>query len=136
MPVVFQKLVRKEDLRRNPQVLYPFPDDARKLTGVGMAAHCRGEPNAVPVPVRWSPFESFGNSPASVLAQSRLLDEAFKKLTAQLLAGGIVIWPSIKFAPDMPAHAPRTYDYFRAKLRALFAVGGLFPPEVDQEDPE
>lgn len=126
MPILFQTVVRREDLIRNRQVLYVFPDNLRRKGGAGIAKEARREPNAHGIATRYSVFEPFLDAPAAVVAQQRSLDKDFKALFAQVAAGKIVVWPVAPLDPDMARYAPRTADYLRMKVRALFAAAGLF----------
>lgn len=128
MPVVFQKIIRNEDLRRNPRVLYAYPTNLQNIRTIGLSAECWGEPNAVGIATRYSPIEAFGDSIAEILAQKTSIDRCFKPLFATCRAGGIVIWPSPSFDTDLPLKAPTTYAHFEDKLRALIKVGELHDP--------
>jgi hypothetical protein len=46
MLVIYQKLIKREDLMANPKLLYVFGDNLRRQGFGGQAAEMRGEPNA------------------------------------------------------------------------------------------
>ena len=129
MPLLFQKTYVREDARRNPQVLYVFGDNVLRVGRGGQAFALRDEPNAVGVATKYSPNECFGNEPAQVIAQNRIIDEDMKPLFEQLVKGGIVIWPTDGIGTGLaglPTYAPRTFDHIQKKLAALIRVGKLF----------
>lgn len=129
MPVLFQKVYKREDARRNPQVLYVFGDNVRRVGRGGQAAELRDEPNAVGVATKYSPAECFGDEPAQVIAQNRVIDEDMKPLFFHLVKGGIVVWPTDGIGTGLaglPTYAPRTFDHIQQKLAALIRVGKLF----------
>jgi hypothetical protein len=95
----------------------------------------RGEPNAIGVATKASPIAFFGNEPAEVLAQNKIIDHDMKPLFAHLLKGGIVIWPTDGIGTglsEMPRYAPRSFEHLEQKLAALIRVGKLFT--INQRD--
>lgn len=129
MPVLFQKIIDREDLRRNAEVLYVFGDNCQRVGFGGQARAMRGEKNAVGVATKYSPARCFGDDPAEVEAQNRIIDEDMKPLFAHVMRGGIVIWPADGIGTglaDMPNQAPRTFSYLHQKLAALLKAADLF----------
>ena len=55
MPVVKQKWITRDDLKRNPEHLFAFGDNMARRGLGGQAKEMRGEPNAVGVPTKWEP---------------------------------------------------------------------------------
>jgi hypothetical protein len=129
MPVIFQKWIKREDARRNPEVLYVFGDNVRRVGRGGQAAELRGEVNAVGVATKYSPSSCFGNTPAQITAQAKIIDIDMKPLFEHLLKGGIVVWPSDGIGTGLaglPTYAPESFEYIKGKLAALIRVGKLF----------
>lgn len=133
MPVLFQKIIRREDLRRNPQVLYVFGDNMLRKGLGGLAAICRFEKNAVGVVTKYLPSMApdafFTDDAVGVLAQNRQIDKDMKPLFAHVKHGGIVVWPTDGIGTnlaDLQERAPRTFDHVQSKLAALIRVGKLF----------
>lgn len=127
--LIFQKVYKRDDARRNPDVLYVFGDNVRRVGRGGQAAELRDEPNAIGVATKYSPHECFGESPEKVLAQNRIIDLDMKPLFRHLCLGGIVVWPSDGIGTGLaglPIHAPSTFAHISAKLAALIRVGKLF----------
>jgi hypothetical protein len=55
MPVIYQKRIYREDLHRNPRVMYLFGDNEQRQGLGGQAGEMRGEPNAVGVRTKAAP---------------------------------------------------------------------------------
>lgn len=129
MPLIFQKVYKRDDARRNPDVLYVFGDNVRRVGLGGQAAELRHEENAVGVATKYSPNECFGEAPAQIIAQNRIIDEDMKPLFEALKNGRVVVWPSDGIGTGLarlPQVAPSTFDHVEQKLAALIRVAKLF----------
>lgn len=136
MPVVFQKMISREDLRRNEDILYVFGDNTVRRGMGGQAGAMRGERNAVGVATKSVPSTHpdayFGEEPEQVEAQIRIIDEDMKPLFDKVKTGGIVIWPSDGIGTglsELPQRAPSTFAYLEQKLAALIKTGRMFDKE-------
>lgn len=132
MPVLFQKIIKREDLRRNPQVLYVFGDNVQRVGLGGQAGEMRREVNAVGVATKYSPSIYYGEDPAEVAAQNRIIDEDMKPLFEKVSKGGVVVWPADGIGTvraDLPRVAPSTFAYLNQKLAALLKAADLFDKE-------
>lgn len=128
MPVIFQKVVRRSDLRRNPNVLYVFGDNVARVGTGGQAAQMRGEKNAVGVRTKYTPSQYYVEAPAETIAQKRMIDEDMKRLFAHVNGGGVVIWPEDGIGTGrarLQVLAPSTFEYLQDKLRALIEAARL-----------
>lgn len=129
MPVIFQRIIKREDLRRNNAVRYVFGDNTLRRGMVGQAAAMRGELNAIGVATKNSPFDYFKDDPASIIAQNRIIDIDMKPLFKHVRNGSVVIWPSKGIGTGLAAletHAPETFAHLHNKLAALIRVADLF----------
>lgn len=133
MPLLFQKIIYREDLRRNRDVLYVFGDNVVRKGMGGQAAHMRGEPNSVGVATKYAPSMDpdafFGDEPAQTEAQNRILDSDMKPLFERVKAGGIVVWPTDGIGTglsELPTRAPETWSYLEQKLAALVHTARMF----------
>lgn len=139
MPVVFQKIIKREDLRRNPQVTYVFGDNVARVGMGGQAAEMRHEPNAIGVATKMRPNAYFGEEAIEIMAQKKIIDEDMKPLFKDLLEGRIVVWPSDGIGTglaELPSRAPTTHEYIEAKLLALVRVGKLHDKGRDRQAEE
>jgi len=55
MPVIYQKFIRRQDLRDNRDRFYVFGDNVQRVGYGGQAREMRGEPNAIGVATKWAP---------------------------------------------------------------------------------
>lgn len=127
--ILFQRVIRREDLRRNPQVLYVFGDNVERKGMGGLAAECRGEQNAAGVATKFTAHEFYRNDPIDVAVQNRIIDGDMKSLFNLLKLGGIVVWPAAGIGRGLarlPEFAPLTFDHIESKLGALIKVSRLF----------
>lgn len=137
MPVVFQKIIDRQDLVRNRNVLYVFGDNMLRKGYGGQARAMRGESNAVGVATKLSPGAYFGDDPLEVQAQCRMIDEDMKRLFDKVKRGGVVVWPADGIGTglaEMPTRAPRTFHYLNQKLAALLKAADLFDKETGDDD--
>ena len=61
MPVVFQDRITRAGIRQHPDRLYVFGDNLAGKGYGGLAAQCRGEPNAIGVPTKKAPSMTEGS---------------------------------------------------------------------------
>lgn len=128
------------DALKNLDWLYVFGDNVQRVGMGGQAYEMRHEPNAVGVATKYSPNRYYGDSPAEILAQNRIIDNDMKPLFRHLVNGGVVIWPRDGIGTGLsalPEHAPETFTHLENKYRALVRVSRLFTlrrfDEVDAE---
>jgi hypothetical protein len=138
MPVIFQKFIDREDVRRNRKTLYVFGDNVQRSGYGGQAAAMRGEPNSVGVRTKYAPSMNpvayYGEEPAQIESQKRMIDEDFKRLFEHVKTGGIVVWPANGIGTEraeLPIRAPTTLAYIEEKLSALLTTGRMFENRVD-----
>ncbi len=139
MPVIFQKLYKREDARRNANVLYVFGDNVQRRGMGGQAGEMRHEPNAVGVATKYAPSMEpnafFSEDPTMQAAQQRILDDDMKPLFEKVKRGGVVIWPTDGIGTglsELPQRAPSTFEYLETKLAALIKMGELNDKEETQ----
>ncbi|AXQ69240.1 hypothetical protein HOU02_gp485 [Caulobacter phage CcrBL9] len=123
MPVIFQKIIKREDARRNPYLLYAFGDNVARKGYGGQAAELRGEPNAVGIRTKYTPGEMyFVEAPLETEAQKKMIDQDMRRLFKHVQQGGIVVWPADGVGTNrarMAITAPTTFEYLQTKLEAL-----------------
>lgn len=125
MPVLFQKVILREDARRNADVLYVFGDNLVRKGFFGQARELRRERNAVGIRTKYTPTQYFAEAPAETIAQNRMIDEDMKRLFDHVKNGGIVVWPADGVgtgAARLNIEAPSTFAHLQAKLEALLEV--------------
>lgn len=101
MPIIFQSLIKRADLRSNPRVLYLFGDNEARAGYGGQAAEMRGEPNAIGIRTKRAPSNKPGSfwiegASAGQAAPSHfvaMVESDFAPVRAELGRGTIVIVP-------------------------------------------
>lgn len=128
MPVIFQKIIKREDARRNLPVLYAFGDNVARVGLAGQARELRGEKNAVGIRTKYTPSEYYVEAAAEIIAQNRMIDLDMARLFEQVQRGGVVVWPTCGIGTGharLPFCAPSTFEHLRRKLDALLEVADL-----------
>jgi hypothetical protein len=128
MPVLFQKVIMRQDARRNSKVLYVFGDNVVHKGFYGQARELRNEPNAVGIRTKYTPQQYFAEAPAETIAQTRMIDQDMKRLFEHVKHGGIVVWPTDGIgtgAARMHIQAPTTFEHLEAKFEALLEMDRL-----------
>lgn len=140
MPIIFQSIITRADLRNNPGVLYVFGDnEARRGLG-GQAKEMRGEPNAVGIRTKRAPdnrVDSFWTEGrgAGQFAPSHyvaMIESDFAPIRAALGRNDTVIVPADGIGTglaDLPKRAPITFQYIR-ELIANARKGRLEVPPM------
>lgn len=137
--IIFQKFIKREDLRANPSVLYVFGDNDERTGFGGQAKEMRGEPNAVGVRTKFSPH----NSPSAYYTDHSYenniakIDEDFKPIISHLRNHGVVVFPLDGLGTGLaklPISAPRTYAYLNDKVVQLLRGGFFWHTTLGQRD--
>lgn len=130
MPVLFQELIRREDLRAHPERLYLFGDNEARLgqgRGAGQAAECRGEPNAVGVATKKRPSMTPGSfwSDDDFERCAAIIDRDLERAFEHAKAGGMVVVPRSGIGTgrsELPSRAPRLMEHIRTRLREMMKL--------------
>jgi hypothetical protein len=124
MPVIYQKMILRDDLRSNPDTLYVFGDNVERWGMKGQAKEMRGEPNAVGIPTKWTP----NNLHVSFFSDDDFdkIYEIWKKdippLYKAILAHKVVVWPTDGIGTglsDLPRSAPKVFNLLGKVLTDL-----------------
>ena len=95
MPLIYQKLILRSDLRANPDYLYVFGDNVQGTGFGGQAAEMRGEINAVGIPTKWFPKMTpkaffWDHQREQILSH---IEPRYGFIIEELLSGRTVVWP-------------------------------------------
>lgn len=111
MPLIYQKLILRSDLRANPNQIYVFGDNIERRGLRGQAAEMRGEPNAVGIPTKWfpklSPKAFFWDRQREEIFP--LLEQDYQTVLDHLKHGKTVVWPADGIGTglsQLPVYAP------------------------------
>lgn len=116
MKIEYQKFIRREDLRENPDKVYLFGDNTIHAGYGGQAGEMRDEPNAIGIPTLKEPGVFFADKEFET--NKRLIDEAFR----QIPSNKTVVIPSDGLGTGIARLnivAPRTFEYLVTKINGL-----------------
>ncbi len=133
MPIIYQKWIKRQDLRDNPERIYVFGDNmARKGLG-GQAKEMRGEPNALGVATKWRPdmlesaFFSDSYPPCFEVVATDMA-----KVMTMLQAGRTVVIPKDGIGTglsELPKRAPKLNAAIAKGWDGLGIAFGVLKPE-------
>lgn len=90
MLVIKQKIIKREDLRNNRNLLYVFGDNLERVGMGGQAYEMRGEPNAFGIATKFTPGHSEETDYFSDCEEcERIIDEEFSTLYTALVYGKV-----------------------------------------------
>lgn len=110
--LLYQKFIKREDLRANPHVLYVFGDNLGRVGMGGQAREMRGEPNAVGIPTKKHPDmdeSSFFTDEDYTLWYSAIALDLLQLTNHSSKNKGIIIWPLDDIGTglaELPTRAP------------------------------
>jgi hypothetical protein len=116
----YQTRITREDLRKNPDIIYLFGDNLKEIGYGGQAKEMRGEPNAIGIPTKKLPTmdnDAFFTDDELEL-NKRYISEAFEKIPS----GKVVVIPSAGLGTglaQLDIRAPKTYAFLLDCLSAL-----------------
>ncbi len=115
MPLIYQTVIKRSDLKANPSVLYVFGDNLAEKGLGGQAAEMRGEPNAVGIPTKNAPAMSEASffSDKDYNDAALVIKQRFSILIQHHLTGGIVVWPHHNIGTgraELQRRAPRIWE--------------------------
>lgn len=140
MLIIRQKFIFREDLKANPNVLYIFGDNLKRIGMGGQAAEMRGEPNAFGIATKRLPDHGynecyFHDTDRDVI---QIINDEFERLENNILSEGethstalgsifIKKWGAIVIPFDgigtglskLPEYAPKLLSYINARLTKL-----------------
>ncbi len=95
----------------------------------GQAREMRGEPNAIGIPTKWSPFTSleayFINSDLQNARVRGSINNSFDRLSNHLKNGGTVVLPKSGIGTGLAQlenRAPKILEYIELKIRELYKI--------------
>jgi hypothetical protein len=126
--VTKQKMIYRKDLKDNPNTIYLFGDNIKRVGLAGQAREMRGEANALGIPTKRvgdmqessffndNDFEEFKN----------IVDSSFLHAFVHVYNGGQIVIPKDGLGTglsELPSRAPKCYEYLEIKLRKLEKLG-------------
>ena len=124
MTILYQKFISRDDLRRNPRVLYVFGDNDERAGLGGQAREMRGEPNAVGIRTKAAPHnrpDAFWSDATYEENWKKIADD-FHRVRDHLHQDGIVVYPSDGIGTglaQMAIRCPKTFQYLDRIIRGF-----------------
>lgn len=124
MPIKFQKFIKRQDLRDNPEWIYLFGDNLMRVGMGGQAAEMRGEPNAYGIPTKVAPGnapEDFFNDLDFLVVSNQYMDD-FAYLMDALDEGKTIVIPEDGLGTglaDLNNKAPKIMDDLNQFIKRL-----------------
>lgn len=125
--IIYQKMILREDCKRNPSILYVFGDNERRTGMGGQAAEMRGEPNAVGIRTKRAPGRDDQDfwSDKTFDKNCAMIEEDLSRVKSHLRRGGSVVLPTDGIGTnraDMEKRCPKTFHVLRQSLESLVNV--------------
>lgn len=124
MPIIYQKMIYRDDAKKNPDVIYVYGDNLVRKGFGGLAKELRGEPNSIGVPTKKYPSMETGafftNDDFKAAADS--IDLAFSNLEKAILNGKIIVLPTDGIGTEraqLQIRAPEIWAYLQSKFARL-----------------
>ena len=120
MPVIYQKRICRDDLRRNPNAVYLFGDNEARTGLGGQAREMRGEPNAFGIATKKSPYEFW--SDCEYFRNIQVINSDYSKIYLQKAPNKILVVPSDGIGTglaELKIRAPYTFDYLQDQMKNL-----------------
>lgn len=124
MPVIFQKWIYREDLQKNPSILYLFGDNNIRSGFGGQAKEMRGEPNAIGIRTKWLPNNDseafFSDSQLGLVKE--MLDSDLERAYLHAYDDGVIVIPLDGLGTGLsrlPELAPEINKYLCEKIENL-----------------
>lgn len=124
MPLLLQHRIYRADLQHNPDVLYVFGDNERRVGLGGQAREMRGEPNAVGVATLKAPGVFWTD--AGFGRQRGVIDADMAPLFDALREGRIVVFPIDGIGTglaDLENRSPLTFAHLLKRVAQLKQEG-------------
>lgn len=120
MAIIYQKFIKRSDLRDNPNRWYVFGDNITRTGYGGQAAEMRGEPNALGIPTKYSPAKFLDDDRDFLFLAGSYVD-SFKALNL-ILDHQDLVWPYDGIGTGlarMKAVAPRCWELLQCFINNL-----------------
>ncbi|NQY32869.1 MAG: hypothetical protein HRT56_06830 [Coraliomargarita sp.] len=108
----------RDDLRANRDLVFVYGDNVAREGQRGLARQMRGEPNAHPISISWTPFEPFTHASAPDAIEHISKDlEALQARTPKL-----IVWPLGGLVPEFLTFPDELHQHLRTQAKKRFAL--------------
>lgn len=130
MPIIYQKIIKREDLLNNPDAYYVFGDNDMRVGTGGQAREMRGFPNAIGIRTKKSPTHLIKDYYTDLEYEENIkkIIEDFQIVECQLKIGNLVIFPLDGVGTGLAKlsqNAPKTLAFIEKTVLELFSKYGL-----------
>ena len=135
MPIREVSRYCRQDLQGEPDVLFVFGDNMDRRGFGGQAKECRGEPNAIGIPTKWSPSmdpSAFFSDSDFPYVRSEILS-GFHILADHLRRGGAIVLPKDGLGTGLaklPTCAPKIHFFIERATARLHEIDAEIGREV------
>ena len=116
--ILRQTWTTREDLRANKDVIFVYGDNVARDGQRGLARQMRGEPNAHPISISWTPFEPFTHATAEE-AMRHIVDD-LEALQAR--APELIVWPLGGLVPEFLTLPDDIRQFLRRETKRRFKL--------------
>lgn len=116
--ILRQTWTTREDLRANRHVVFVYGDNVAREGQRGLARQMRGEPNAHPISISWTPFEPFTHATAED-AMGHIRGD-LEKLQAR--APKLIVWPLGGLVPEFLTLPDDIRQFLRKEAKQRFTL--------------
>jgi len=120
VPVEYRDHIRRTDAQAEPGTLFLFGDNLARRGYGGQARELRGEPNAVGIPTKRSPYEYLNDADLPTVREA--CEPALQRIANHLNTGGLVVVPFAVIGTgraDLARQAPAVHRYIQAIMVRL-----------------
>ena len=108
----------RDDLRANRDIVFVYGDNVTREGQRGLARQMRGEPNAHPISISWTPFEPFTHASAQ-----EAMEHITKDLEAlQARATKLIVWPLGGLVPEFQTLPDEVNQHLRLETKKRFSL--------------
>ena len=116
--ILRQTWTTREDLRANTDAVFVYGDNVAREGQRGLARQMRGEPNAHPISVSWTPFEPFTHASAQDAMQH--IQNDLEALYTR--APKLIVWPLGGIVPEFLTLPEDIHQFLRREAKRRFKL--------------
>ena len=118
LQILRQTWTTREDLRANRHAVFVYGDNVAREGHRGLARQMRGEPNAHPISISWTPFEPFTHATAE--DAMRCIEKDLDALQAR--APNLIVWPLGGLVPEFLTLPDDLRQFMRREAKRRFTL--------------
>ena len=108
----------RDDLRANKDIVFVYGDNVAREGHRGLARQMRGEQNAHPISISWTPFDPFTHASAQEAMQH--ISKDLEALQAR--APKLIVWPLGGLVPEFQTLPDEVHQHLRREAKKRFSL--------------